>query len=96
MALRQATSMTHSSKASVKKYWRAFLEVSVVPFGRPPLLDVSFVVVLAGEVIYVLALFSGVKTGSIAMGAVVASAANYLCFAAKTRDRTSVNPDTDV
>jgi hypothetical protein len=95
-ALRQAISMTHSSKASVKKYWRAFLAVSVVPFGRPPLLDVSCVVVLAGEVIFVLALFSGVKTGSSVTDSVVARAVNYLCFAAKTGDQTSVKPDTTV
>jgi molybdopterin-binding protein len=80
--------MTHSSKASVKKHWRALLTVSVVPFGRPPLLDVSCVVVVVGEVNSELALFLGEKTGSIATGSVAASAANDLQFAAETGDRT--------
>jgi hypothetical protein len=80
----------------VKKHWRAFLAVYVVPRGRPSLSDVSCVVVLAGEVTSVLALFSGVKTGSIATGSVVASTVNDLCIAADTGDRTSVKPDTTV
>jgi hypothetical protein len=55
----------------VKKDWCAFLSVCVVPCGRPPLLDLLYVLVLSGEVTSVLAPLSGVKIGSMTTGYVV-------------------------